>query len=244
MIQQCLAALITVLVFPMLTSSVDEDGILSLTVHQAKPNVSDKDLLNPNHFSWGMTRDNPLHFHRTPQLYSNGPSDDGERPKASVRMIRLSSGTILIKLEWLDSSGDNFLNGSRLPDRGEKHIYKSHTVHSDQFGDAACLMIPQSRKSLETYPSMMMGDKSNPVDLFFWQAGRGFSILNAHGRASTQETPRKLMGKSFRHDRGWEIVFSVQDVANATPVCFAIWDGTKDHRDGLKYYSLWYEIKW
>lgn len=228
----------------MLTFSADEDGILSLTASQVKPNVIEKELLNLNHPSWDRARENPLHFHRTPQLYANGPSDQGERPRASVRLIRLSSGTICIKLEWDDSSQDKFSNGRRLPDEGEKHIYKSHTVYSDQFGDAACLMIPQSRKSLESYPSMMMGDKSHPVDLFYWQAGRGFSILNAHGRASTQETPRKSIGKSLRTNRGWEIVFPIQEIGNATPVCFAIWDGTKKHRDGLKYFSLWYEIKW
>ncbi len=240
---RCLPALLLGLILSASTFSANEDGALPLVVHTVGESVSDENLFNPNHPVWYRAKEHPLHFHRTPPLYSNGPFDDGERPEVSVRLVRQASEVLFIKMQWLDKTKDEFLHGSRYPDEGENHIYKRHTVKTSHFGDAACLMIPQSRQPMEVYPSMMMGEKNNPVDLLFWQAGRGFSLLNAHGRASTQTAQEKADGRSFRKDNGWEAIFVLQECVDSTPICFAVWDGAKQHRNGLKYFSLWYEIK-
>ncbi|MEW6233798.1 MAG: hypothetical protein AB1656_00290 [Candidatus Omnitrophota bacterium] len=221
----------------------DESGAIPLAVHSASQPVNVDELLNPNHPVWVQAKGHSLRFHRTPPLYSDGPFDDGERPEASVQIVRRQSGDLYVKLQWNDATEDLFRQGDRHPDGGESHIYKTHTSKTDAFGDAACLMVPKSRKPMESYPSMMMGDKANPVDLLFWQAGRGFSLLKAHGRATTEALSAELAGKSYRTPQGWVIIFVLTDAADSIPVCFAIWEGSKAHRDGLKYYSLWYEIR-
>ncbi len=234
-------------VFLILTCSVsfaaDERGALPLTLYQAPSDTSEENLMNPNHPAWARASEQTLRFHRTPPLYADGPFDDGARPEASVRIVQRQTGEVYLKLQWSDSSEDLFERGARYPNSGETHIYKAQTSNTDAFGDAACVMTPTTRAPIDSYPSMMMGDAANPVDLLFWQAGRGFSLLNAHGRASTAATKTELKGKSIRTAQGWEVIFVLTDSVDSLPLCFAIWQGNKQHRDGLKYYSLWYELK-
>lgn len=238
-----LTLIMTLLISLSASYAADERGALPLRLYQAPTDASEEDLMNPNHPVWAQGAEQTLHFHRTPPLYADGPADDGERPEASVRIVQRQTGDVYIKLQWIDPSEDLFGRGARYPNSGEDHIYKTHTSNTDGFGDAACVMTPKNRAPMDRYPSMMMGDAANPVDLLFWQAGRGFSLLNAHGRASTAATETELKGKSIRTAQGWEVIFILPDAVDSLPLCFAIWQGNKQHRDGLKYYSLWYELK-
>lgn len=243
--KQYILLLLIVVLFSASLHAADENGAIVIPVNAAASTTGIDDLYNLNHPAWAQADKTALHFHRTPPLYNDGPYDDGERPVASVRFIRFSDKTLVLRLEWSDSTLDNFEQGVRYPDAGEPHVYKTHTSSTNQFGDSACLMAPKTRAPMSAYPSMMMGDAASPVDLFFWQAGRGFSLLQAHGRASTAaaQTEQALTGKSFRQENGWAVIFVLPDLSASIPVCFAIWDGAKQQRDGLKYYSLWYEIQ-
>lgn len=233
-----------VLLIPSIAAvAVDENGAMLIPVQSAVVNVTKDDVFNPHHPTWVQAISQPIHFHRTPPVYADGPFDDGIRPEAAAIFMQIQDGSVFLRIEWTDRSHDEFLDGKRYPDGGEDHIYKEHTENTNQFGDAVCLMLPASSAPLESYPSMMMGDLMNQVNLLFWQAGRGFSMLQAHGRATTEETKQELSGKSFRTEKGWIVIIQIPNLTASTPVCFAVWDGSKQQRDGMKYYSLWYEIQ-
>lgn len=191
--------------------------------------------------AWELAPANPLQLHRTPPLYADGPFDGGERPRAFARLVRDASGGLHVRLEWDDPAENVPGEGTVYPDGGETHVYKAHTENPGAFADAACVMVPKSRGPAAAYPSMMMGDGENPVDLYFWQAGGGGELLQAHGRSTTEAVPVPAAAHGARTARGWAVAFELPPVEAFTPLCFAIWDGGKDHRDGLKYYSLWYE---
>jgi DMSO reductase family type II enzyme heme b subunit len=94
-----------------------------------------------------------------------------------------------------------------------------------------------------TYPAMMMGEKAGQVTLYYWRADKEFQVLKAHGRSTTQANVEKLNGKAMREGDGWTVVMEIGPLPTRTPLIFAVWDGSKEHRDGLKYFSLWYEIE-
>ncbi|MBZ0256372.1 hypothetical protein K8I31_09930, partial [bacterium] len=164
---------VIVAIFTASLYAADENGAIVIPVDTAASTTEINDLYNLNHPAWAQANETAIHFHRTPPLFNDGPYDDGERPTASVRFIRFSDKTMVLRLEWSDSTADQFEQGVRYPDAGESRIYKTQTANTNQFGDSACLMAPKSRMPMSAYPSMMMGDKISPVDLFFWQAGRG-----------------------------------------------------------------------
>ena len=59
---------------------------------------------------------NLIHLNRTPPLYSNEAQDDGQRPSASVRVLRMPDNTGIIFLQWEDESENHFGTGKKYPD--------------------------------------------------------------------------------------------------------------------------------
>jgi len=90
---------------------------------------------------------------------------------------------------------------------------------------------------------MMMGEAGSPVELYYWRNGKGFQVLDAHGRSSVEKTSSTFQGSAQHDSESWRVVLAIPNVTPETPLCFALWDGAMQHRDGLKYFSLWYEVE-
>jgi hypothetical protein len=225
---------------PLVRAAETEPGVLVLESKPA-PDVSIEELLNPDHPAWPACPELPVHFNHTPPIHATDPKDSGTRPEARVQLLRRAEDVVL-RLHWSDTTDSQISAGARYPDAGEGHVYKQHSQETNLFSDALCAMVPQLRGPQSIYPSMMMGEGSKPVDLYYWKAGAGFEVLNAHGRTSTAPTGQALQGNARRDPNGWTVTLALPNMTKQTPVCFAIWDGSKEHRDGLKYFSLWYEV--
>ena len=52
-----------------------------------------------------------------------------------------------------------------------------------------------------------------------------------------------VQGTAVRDGDGWTVTLVVPKVSKGTPISFAVWDGARQQRDGLKFYSLWYEAQ-
>jgi hypothetical protein len=207
------------------------------------PEAAVDEALNPDNPAWKAAPTMRVHFNRTPPAYATDPKDDGQRPVLNVQLLRQPNDDVILRAHWLDSSEDEATIGIRYPDAGEGHIYKQHSAATNAFPDAFCVMVPQLRGPHSSYPSMMMGDSAKPVDLFYWKAGGGFELLNAHGRTSTTALAKEVLGAARRDTDGWTVTMVLPELTSQTPVCFAVWNGNKEHRDGLKYFSLWYEVE-
>ncbi len=217
-------------------------GTLMLPV-QSVAKTAASAVLESTATAWDSAKAIPLHLNLTPPLYAGDTTDDGFRPKVLVRLLRLDDGTAVVRAQWSDPTANLAGDGVTFPDGGEAHIYKKHSAGVGSFPDAFCAMVPVKRGPHATYPSMMMGEKKKPVELFFWKAGTGFQMLGARGRASTAKTKTPLAGKAVREGDHWTVTMAMPHMEPGTPVCFAVWDGAREQRDGIKYYSLWYEVE-
>lgn len=219
-----------------------DDGALVLPV-QSVAKTDAAAALEPGAEVWASAKATRLHLNLTPPLYAGDATDDGFRPKVSVQLLRFDDGSAVVRAQWVDPSANRTGDGTTFPDGGEAHVYKKHSDGVGIFPDAFCAMIPVKRGPHAVYPSMMMGEKKQPVDLCFWKAGTGFQLLGAHGRASTAKTKTPLAGKSVREGDRWTVTMVLPNLTSGTPVCFAVWDGAREQRDGIKYFSLWYEVE-
>ncbi len=190
---------------------------------------------------WARAGEIPIHMNRTPPIYEGDPTDDGYRPTAGVALIQ-SGDSLFVRLRWTDATDSDPRPPARYPDGGETHIYKEHSRDIERFADAACVMVPRSQGPTGSFPAVMMGDRDNPVDLYYWNRARGFEVLGGAGRGTVEGTGASFPGTMRRTGEGWEVVFELPVPAPGTPVAFAVWDGDRDQRSGLKFYSLWYEV--
>ena len=225
-----------------LAQAAQPDGALPLAVKNIDA-ATVTPLLDPAASAWKDAPESALHWNRTPPLYVGDPGDDGAWPEANVKLLRIRDGGVVLRAHWTDPDKDVLPAGTRYPDAGEKHAYKEHSEATDAFADAFCAMVPVKRGAQSPYPSMMMGESEDPVELYYWRAGMAFQAMSGHGRASTAPTVNALAGKALYADGGWTITLAIPNVTPGTPLCFAIWEGHKEQRDGLKYFSLWYEAK-
>jgi DMSO reductase family type II enzyme heme b subunit len=194
----------------------------------------------PDHPAWSKAPQSPLHLSRTPPVYSTDAVDDGFRPDAAVRLLR-ANGQINVRVTWTDATVDESTAGETIPDGGDDHAYKKHSQHVDSFADACCIMVPATPGKHDRYPSLMMGEDQEPVVIHCFKAGVGFTVTDATGRGTTKVMDRSK-GASIRTDVGWSVVLSLGSLPSHTPLAFAIWDGSREHRDGMKYFTPWYEL--
>ena len=197
-------------------------------------------LLSGEGTDWAAVPATSVHLNRTPPLYDTDQKDDGYRPTASMQFIRQDT-SLYVRLTWSDDTVDSIPTAKRYADAGEPEVYKRQSEAIDQFRDAACLMVPQDTSS-GSNPSLVMGDLGHPVSLYYWRNGEGFVMGTAAGRGSTTMSTTAFPGNASHHAGQWRVVFSIPMKSAAMPMAIAIWDGSRDHRDGLKYYSLWYEV--
>jgi complex iron-sulfur molybdoenzyme family reductase subunit gamma len=218
-------------------------GVLALAVAPAPTGATAQQLTSATGGFWQSAPRFILHLNRTPPIYPNDPFDDGKRPQALVQLLRMTDGAVAVRLHWTDASTNTGPTAATYPDAGEKHIYKQHSRGIETFADAACVMAPAQRGPHTTYPALMMGDPAQPVDLYFWRAGTGLQTLRAGGRASTATTTAQPVGRSIREADGWTVIMLLPNLPAQTPVAFALWDGSKGQRGGIKYVSLWHEVQ-
>lgn len=244
-----IALLLAYTVFP--AGAADPDGALVL-ITQADSATTATQLLDPHHPTWASIPDQRLQLNRTPPLYLGDPVDDDTRPTATVRLARVAGGAVVLRAHWSDPTEDRAGGGARFQDAGAPRIYRRHTGKTSAFADAFCAMVPLKRGPAAQYPSMMMGEASQPVELYYWRAGVGFQMLSGHGRSTTApptpvvakgSAPSAPQGRAIREGDGWTLTLTLPSMTPGTPICFAIWDGAKAQRDGLKYFSLWYEVQ-
>ena len=217
-------------------------GVLPLTVH-ADAATTVTGLLDRYGAPWPAAPEHPLHFSRTPPLYYGDPLDDDARPTATLRLVRIATGDLVLRIRWADPTRDELGAGRAYPDTGAPHIYKTPTESTNAFADAFCAMVPVQRGPMARYPTLMMGDATTPVQLFYWRAGLGFQLLAGHGRASTATTNTPEMGRAVHEEGGWTVTLAIPDMKPRTPISFAIWQGSKEQRDGIKYFTVWYEVQ-
>lgn len=205
-------------------------------------------LLNPAAPAWEQVMPAKILLNRTPPIYVGDPADDGWRPAAQVQLLRLIGDRVVVRLTWTDPAADEAGQGTAYPDAGADSIYKRHSGDTASFPDAAGIMIPARRGPGPIHPSLMMGDAAQPVEIVMWQAGRGFFNLTASGRGTTAFVPvgaqkAPVPGAAARTADGWSACFLLENCLPGSPVSFAVWDGARGQRSGLKYYSLWYEVR-
>ena len=224
------------------TSSQSQPGGAApvLSVKVSVSGASPSALLPGDDAAWKAIPSVPIHLDRTPPLYDTDPKDDGYRPSASMQLIRQDT-SLYVRLTWSDDTVDSIPAAKTYADVGEPEVYKRQSEVVDRFRDAACVMIPRERSD-GTNPSMVMGDVGHPVILYYWRNGEGFAIGAAAGRGSTSMSATSFPGHASHRAGQWRVVFSLPMKVASLPLALAIWDGSKDHRDGLKYYSLWYEV--
>ena len=158
-----------------------------------------------------------------------------------MRLIRQDS-SLYVRLTWTDSTVDSIPAAKRYTDAGEPAVYKRQSEVIDQFRDAACIMTPRG-ETAGANPSLVMGNIGHPVTLYYWRNGEGFALGEAAGRGSTTMSTTSFPGHFSHEGDQWEVVFALPMSTSSMPIALAVWDGSRDHRDGLKYYSLWYEVQ-
>jgi len=216
-----------------------QNGALQLPAGAS--NAAPERLLAGDAAAWSGATETAVALQRTPPLYEGDPVDDGARPAAAAAALH-AAGALFVRLRWDDASRSEPLAPEMFPDAGDESIYKAHSRDISGFADAACVMVPKQTGEQAPFPSLMMGEVEAPVDLYYWNLARGFERLEASGRATTTRTGQSFPGAARRTARGWEVVLQLPDLEARTPVSFAIWDGAAGHRDGLKYFTLWYEV--
>lgn len=218
-----------------------QDNGAPLTINAVTTTATQAALLTGDEKQW-VNPASPIHLNRTPPLFQTDVLDDGVRPAAHVQ-IQKHDTLLYVKLTWDDQTVDSVQATRAYADAGDPHIYKQQSEIVDQFPDAACVMVPASAPQEGVYPALMMGDEADPVNLYYWRAGEGFSVLQAAGRETTTNTGATFPGQSSRGHKTWSVVFVIPALGDLTPMAFGIWDGAKAHRDGIKYYSLWYDVR-
>ncbi|MEW5875137.1 MAG: hypothetical protein AB1752_08165 [Candidatus Zixiibacteriota bacterium] len=234
-----LAALLT-LAPPALSQSDASGANPALPVTAMPGDASPSELLSPDHAPWEAIAHVPVHLNRTPPLYDTDPKDDGYRPVASMQLVRRDS-TLYVRLSWADATVDSIPAAKLYADAGDPAVYKRQSEVIDRFRDAACVMTPRLPPD-GANPSLVMGDAGRPVTLYYWRNGDGFTIGTAAGRGSTTLSETTFPGHASHQSGQWSVVFALPMAAPSMPIAIALWDGSKEHRDGLKYYSLWYEV--
>lgn len=150
----------------------------------------------------------------------------------------------MLRLRWNDATR----NAPEAPppkpaeEEDPSKLYKRPTRETDAFADALAIMVPDDW-SPQQVPSLVMGDRKTPARLYHWNASRGADQLIAKGRATQVSS-----GKSFpfhdRHADGyWTLTVDIGEAPAACPIAFAVWNGHDKDRDGLKFFSIWYNLQ-
>jgi hypothetical protein len=203
-------------------------------------------LLDPAVRGWEAASPTAVLLNRTPRIYRTEPVQDRPVPSLEVRAIRQGE-QVWFRLRWTDATR----NAPQAPaalaqEKGEgpgvAKLHKQPTAHTSRFADAAAVMVPREWHG-PGFPSLQMGDKKNPVRLFYWNASRGAEELTASGRATPEGTGHTFAHRADYTEGRWTLTAGLPDIPDGYPLAFAVWDGEHQDRDGLKWFSIWYVLQ-
>jgi len=169
----------------------------------------------------------------------------GDPPKCAVQAIR-AGNQLVFRLHWQDATLDAPVAPEAKAGEGggePKRLYRRPTSHPNAFADAAAIMIPD-RWNGPAFPSLMMGSAKEAVTLYHWNASRGGAVLTATGRTTVAPMAGVKLEHRASHDAdGWTLTLSVPNQPDGYPVSFAIWDGARGDRNGLKFFTVWHVLQ-
>jgi DMSO reductase family type II enzyme heme b subunit len=187
-----------------------------MRIRAVKHDGTSASLLDPSAPAWEWAEPRKILLSRTPRLYQTEPPFSGTPPVCTLRALR-AGDRLVLRLEWTDAT-------------------KSETA---SFPDAAAVMMPQSWSGGAS-PSLVMGDPSHPVRIFYWNALRGAEEMTAQGRATPAPVGRRFEHRAVHRDGRWLLTMDLALPPDGSPLALALWDGATNDRDGLKFFSIWY----
>jgi hypothetical protein len=193
---------------------------------------------------WKQAPPTTLLLNRTPRIYQTEPIQERSLPHCEVRAVRTQSG-LYLRLEW-DDTTENVPAAppARRGEGGEaKGLYKRPTGATAAFADAAAVMVPDCWTGPE-FPPLVMGDQHAPAKLYYWNASTGATVLKSSGRATPQPIGQTVPHRARHLKTGWVLLLELPDLPTGYPLAFALWDGEFADRDGLKFFSIWYVLRW
>jgi hypothetical protein len=213
-----------------------------LRLHAAISQAAEEALVAPQDAAWQSAQPTHVLLNRTPRIYQTEPVTPRPAPALEVRALR-AGGNLYLRLRWEDATKDAPQAPPRKTGKGgvPEVIYKRPTGATAAFADAAAIMVPEKWTG-PSFPSLVMGDKTNPVRLFYWNASRGAEELSSSGRATPQPTGRLFPHRAEYADSHWTLTVVLPNQDDGTPLAFAVWDGAHNDRDGLKFFSVWYMV--
>lgn len=199
-------------------------------------------LLDPAAPAWQSASAQRIALNRTPPLYDTEPPASLEISFVEVRTLR-AAGKLFVHMSWRDSSADR-AELPAIPDTPpEQRFLKEHTPGTDRFFDAAAVMFPKDAPGGVVSPSLQMGDAQDPVVIYYWNATRGPMRMEAAGRGTTRRTGESFPARAVYRSGVWQVVMELPALPPATPLAFAIWNGSQLDRDGRKYFSVWHWLE-
>jgi hypothetical protein len=214
-----------------------------LCIRVASHDGAAAELLDPVAKPWQRAAPTRVLLNRTPRIYQTEPPSTAPAPACEARGLR-AGDRLVLRLEWTDATRDAPAAPPRKTGAGggePERLYKQPTGETSAFADAAAIMVPESWSG-GPFPSLVMGDRGNPVRLFYWNAARGAEELSAKGRATPAPTGRRFEHRAAYEAGRWTLTAALPVPPDGTPVAFAVWDGATGDRDGLKFFSVWYAL--
>lgn len=195
-------------------------------------------LLRGGPEAWSAIPVKKIALNRTPPLYDTDEPAAPEIADVDVRVAR-SGGKLLVSLAWRDASRDAVVLAAPPGTPPETRFVKAPTEADDRFFDAAAVMFPSKPGGGAQSPSLQMGDAGHPVRIYYWNATRGTSVMQAEGRGTTRRSGDSFPAQGSWENGGWFVTMEMPDMPAGTAVAFAIWNGSQKDRDGRKYFSVW-----
>lgn len=211
---------------------------LAATPYAGRPD----DLLDPAARGWDASRPLAVLLSRTPRVYQTEPKADRPPPALEVRAAR-AGGKLVVRLRWDDATRDAPQAPPARPGSGADpgRVELRPTAETSTFADAAAVMCPVSWSG-PAFPSLQMGDPSHPVRIHYWNAARGADDLTATGRTTPSPAGSTFPSRASHADGRWTVTAVLPDRPDGYPLAFAVWDGARQDRDGLKFFSVWYVL--
>ncbi len=202
--------------------------------------------LDPNDAKWGTLPSST--FFTLPQIIGKErffkPSNDTITVKAAF-----NDQDIAIYLEWDDRTKS--IPGDTVA---------ASIADEEMFEDSIAVQLPVTIPDGMKKPYFAMGDKSNPVNVWWWKSGttdtpETISLANAMGAESIE--PRdaaSLSVQSHYHKGTWKVVMkramtteeTEQDLqfqeGSFIPIAFSAWDGSNSETGSKHTMTTWYWI--
>lgn len=199
--------------------------------------TSADNLLRGDSTAWNQIPPKHVALNRTPPLYDTDEPAALEISTVDVRCVRAQE-RLIVQLSWRDPTRDE----TTLPEvpntAPETRFRKVQTEADDRFFDAAAIMVP-SKTDEDIAPSLQMGDGDHPVQIYYWNATRGATLMEARGRSTTRRTGQTFPASGAYQNGQWNVTLELPNLRSGTLVAFAVWNGSQKDRDGRKYFSVW-----